>query len=241
MLSSWSLTSALLSIFIDKLHLAHFTGGISGRVISAAGILIYDHFASAVKVDAQNIWRGEIGTSELPTLTPLSVAWKSAELAQKKNDKYLDVHVNIFTPASFFEILKKTIIHDILSFEVQGFSDTAPGEIDFVVALKKMEGDQSTKMGSKSLKTFPKLELEAYLSPYMPQVKQLSNALERITEIASRHQTELESLRVKSALDADSIKSLQAQLRVAQKVLDRRSVKLVLSIIHRLKNFVRPN
>ena len=53
--------------------------------------------------------------------------------------EYLDVHTNIFTPHSFFSILKKAMLHEMFFFEVESFKDTSVGQIEFFVSLKNRQ------------------------------------------------------------------------------------------------------
>ena len=52
-----------------------------------------------------------------------------------------------------------------------------------MIELKKPNGIWSEDDKAKHIALFPKIELENVLSPYMPQVKALSEALARETEL----------------------------------------------------------
>ena len=58
-----------------------------------------------------------------PALASTDFAWEAANRVFEQR-KYYDVHVNIFTPASFFGILEKAIMHELVFFEIcQRFED----------------------------------------------------------------------------------------------------------------------
>ena len=40
-------------------------------------------------------------------------------------------------PASFIDILRRAILHEIIKFKVEKFEDTWVGQLEFMVALKK--------------------------------------------------------------------------------------------------------
>ncbi len=198
---------------------------------------VYDHLSSAVSVDAGKIWQEPVDAASAPTLAPLSLAWETA-CNLEKTGKYIDVHVNIFTPYSFLMILKKIILHGICSFQLRGFKDTAIGQLDFYVALVKPEFCHEKKSMSELLTEFPKIQLESILSPYMPQVKSLSNALERNIEITRNLQEELHRVTMELREKASQLEISERCLEVSQRVLDRKSVKLTLSLVHKISNLL---
>ncbi len=79
-------------------------------------------------------------------------AWDMT-LKNAAEKEYVDSHCHVFTPYSFFEIVKALIEHDLFDFEVADFHDTANHEIEFVVSLKKI----SKKDRRLQLKSVPKL------------------------------------------------------------------------------------
>ena len=199
---------------------------------------VYDHLSYAVSIDAGKIWQEPVDTLRAKTLAPLSLAWKTA-CDLEESGKYVDVHVNIFTPHSFLEVLKKMLVHDICSFQLKGFRDTEIGQLDFCVALCKPGGAASNRSVAEILSDFPKLALESLLSPYMPQVKALSTTLEKTTDIIKglQKQMEQQNLAVQTlTIEKDKIAS---ELKVAQKVLDRRSVKLTMRVTDKVFSWFR--
>jgi SAM-dependent methyltransferase len=199
---------------------------------------VYDHFSTAIKLDAGKVWTGTVDLSNSSRLTSSMYAWEMANNV-KKNGDYIDVHVNIFTPYSFFEILKGAIEHDIVTFEVKNFQDTLPGQLEFMVALKKPINANLSLAKPKCLDAIPELQLENLLSPYMPQVKSLSRAIEQLTRVTAKQQDELEKLKSAVYQEKSEQERLQLILAIAQQTLDRRSVKLTLFLVHKIASLFR--
>ena len=73
-------------------------------------------------------------------------------------------------------------MHDIINFEVERFEDTDVGQLEFFTILKKVVQVSDEDVVEKCLQTIPVIRLENILSPYMPHVKALSNAMESSTK-----------------------------------------------------------
>ena len=194
---------------------------------------VYDHFALANGTNAHHIWFGVVSPEDKRLLASEQFAWKAAQSVLNEG-AYFDVHVNIFTPASFFEILRKAISHNLVGFEVEKFRDTAVGQIEFMVSLKKTEKNSADNASSKSLTTIPTLPLDSLLSPYMPQIKQLSGALDKVTETNGNLHNEVQQLRDRSARESAERLKIETELIQAQKVLNRRSVRFALSFVDKI-------
>ena len=190
---------------------------------------VYDHFAKSVEMSAHEVWNGLLEGKKSRKLLSSQLAWDSANDV-KSNDGYYDVHVNIFTPQSFFEILERAILHDIISFEVDKFEDTDVGQLEFFTVLKKPVQIPDEDVKHKCLGTIPTIKLENILSPYMPQVKALSDAMQSSTRIIESLQKEASELRTEVKRNEKVIQEQQVSLDFMQSILDRRSVKLVLSL-----------
>ena len=193
---------------------------------------VYDHFAMASKVSGHDTWHGIANPEETNLLVSEAFAWDAA--CRVHNEAYYyDVHVNIFTPQSFFEILKKMIAHDIVLFETKEFLDTQIGQIEFLVQLQKPENEPSKGQKARCTKSLPKFKLESLLSPYMPQVKALTESIEALTKHLNKSEEELRDMREQIAVALDKKEKLEKELSVAQSMLDRRSVKIILALIHK--------
>ena len=115
------------------------------------------------------------------------------------------------------------------------FDAIAKYENDFqLVAVCDVNEQVLNLIKTKCLESIPRLKLESLLSPYMPQVKSLSKTLEEVTKVTSKLQKELEEMRVIVEQERNEQKRLELNLRTAQKTLDRKSVKLILFLVHKL-------
>lgn len=81
---------------------------------------------------------------------------------------YVDIHCNVYTPYSFFEIVKELIELGLFDYEVAYFHDTEPNDLEFHVSLKK-----SAKSKNQKLQTIPKLKPD-------PSVKELQTEIEKL-------------------------------------------------------------
>jgi SAM-dependent methyltransferase len=97
---------------------------------------VYDHFSNFLDVDCHQIWAdGNTGTAQTARRNPktgLDMAINSYT-----SDHYFDSHCWVFTPYSFFELLKDMTEAGLCKFEVIDFIDTRKNEIEFYVTLKK--------------------------------------------------------------------------------------------------------
>ena len=57
--------------------------------------------------------------------------------------RYFDVHVNIFTPSSFCSIFRSLVSNDLLSFAIDEFEDTPIGKIEFSAVLRAVDPEGS--------------------------------------------------------------------------------------------------
>ena len=219
---------------------------------------VYDHFSSALNVNGGQVWSGLINAADLLPLTSESIAWTKA-LDVHERQSYNDVHVNIFTPWSFFEVIKRAIANDLFHCEICAFRDTLPNQIEFLVGLKKpRENGSSAKI--KCSNSIPVLTVDSFISPYMPQVASLSSALEKSNNALETSNRALDSsnsalataTRINEQLvqqNKDAQEWFNSEIRkfsgdrenleLIQKVLDRKSIKFTLRIMHFLFSFKR--
>ena len=188
---------------------------------------VYDHSAMAINANGHNLWHGIVNADDTRLLASESIGWEAAHRVHKEGH-YYDVHVNIFTPESFCSILEQAISHEIVFFEVNKFVDTQVGQIEFMLQLKKPQNEPNELVKSRCLASIPKFEIESILSPYMPQVRALSAALQTSSELNLKLKEELTATQISSRAE---IERLQGELLVVYKVLKRKSVRLVLLII----------
>ena len=199
---------------------------------------VYDHSAMAINANGHNLWHGIVNADDSRLLASENIGWEAAHRVHKEGH-YYDVHVNIFTPESFCSILEKAISHEIVFFEVSKFVDTQVGQIEFMLQLKKSQNEANELVKSRCLASIPKFEIESILSPYMPQVKSLSNALEKVSETSVNQQKQLMELREQIGSQNKKIDELKDRLNLTQLVLDRRSVKLAVGLVDKFFSIIR--
>ena len=199
---------------------------------------VYDHSAMAINANGHNLWYGIVNADDSRLLASENIGWEAAHRVHKEGH-YYDVHVNIFTPESFCSILEKAISHEIVFFEVSKFVDTQVGQIEFMLQLKKPQNGSNELVKSRCLASIPKFEIESILSPYMPQVKSLSNALEKVSETSVNQQKQLMELREQIGSQNKKIDELKDRLNLTQLVLDRRSVKLAVGLVDKFFSIIR--
>lgn len=190
---------------------------------------VFDHHSSAVMIDGSKVWSGLLGPSDLVPLSSNQDALKYSHEVHKEG-VYHDVHVSIFTPLSFFSIIERLIHTELFSAEISGFWDTEVNDIEFFVCLKKPDCNQKSAK-EKCLSSIPRLAVNTLVSPYMPQVKSLSDSLRNITQVNQEFHGQIQKQR-------EEIKYLGEKLGVLQQVLDRISVKVVLKLMHIFFNFI---
>ncbi len=191
---------------------------------------VFDHYSSAVMIDGSRVWNGVLGREELVPLASNKDALKYAYEVHN-NSTYHDVHISIFTPLSFFSIIKNLIETDILMLEISGFEDTSINDIEFFVCLKKPQ-DGVDHVKEVCLASLPILPLHSLTSPYMPQVASLSESLRKITDVHQGFQNSFVRLEADKQHQNNQMELLEKELRVSQQVLSRRSVRGLLAAIH---------
>lgn len=100
----------------------------------------------------------------------------------RKNAKgigYVDSHCSVFTPYSFFEIIKYLIEYDLFDFEVVDFIDTAPSELEFYVSLRKCKPNTSKLKKRSSVPTLKapltEKQLQYQISELVEKLKLLND------------------------------------------------------------------
>jgi hypothetical protein len=185
-------------------------------------------------IDGSRVWNGILRKEELIPLASTEDALKYAQEVHC-NGVYRDVHVSIFTPLSFFAIIEGLIKTQVLMSEVMDFKDTSPNDIEFFVCLRKPE-DKGKSTQEMCLGSLPSLSLNSLTSPYMPQVKSLSESLKAIINTHTEFQNSFARLEADKEFLRRQMEVIKGELRLSQKVLDRKSVRAVMTLIHIASN-----
>lgn len=191
---------------------------------------VYDHFSSAVSTDTGGIWHGLLEDVEVIPLGGKKLALESARAAGCEN-MYYDVHVSVLTPQSFLDILRISRDASLIEFEIVDFIDTQIGDLEFFVSIKNINRDKRNIAKVGYLDTIPRLSTAQILSPYMPQVKQLSSTIEKLIDTQRDLLSEIDRLRDALGEKESSVNKIHDQLHEAQLVATRRSVKIALYLV----------
>ena len=123
---------------------------------------VFDHFANAAEVPVLSAWNGTLHKEHLRRAHSLPEAMKMARLAEAA-DQSVDCRCHVFTPESFFEVLRGCFELGLLWAEVARFWATEPNEQEFFVILRKLndELDKDARMRIR-LDSIPPLEVIAH-------------------------------------------------------------------------------
>ena len=120
---------------------------------------VFDYLANARNVSCLDAWIGPLLKQQAPRAHTIAEAWEKARLVAESN-QYLDCHCQVFTPISFFDLLRGLFELGLIDFKVSQFWTTAPNECEFFVILRRIspEHDGETKR-SIQLESLPPPEI----------------------------------------------------------------------------------
>ncbi len=100
---------------------------------------IFEHFSSAVAYDSKITWDSSIAIepTKFSNLHSEVGAWHAACQSAQNEQQYIDAHCWVFTPESFFTLLKSLIHLELFDFKVEKFYETVGCE--FYVSLKALD------------------------------------------------------------------------------------------------------
>lgn len=97
---------------------------------------LFDHKSLQTNVDLVEVWKGSVNIANLkPTNTLIDAYEKS--LMCFHDEKYYDVHVHVFTPTSFLNILETFTRIGLLDYRIREFQPTLPYTHEFSVLLER--------------------------------------------------------------------------------------------------------
>jgi predicted SAM-dependent methyltransferase len=99
---------------------------------------VFDYITAAVMHNGSIAWDCQIPIDPRQ-LKPIHSEQEAWQIAQRSllQDQYVDAHCWVFTPQSFFDLLKSLIHLELLDFKVEQFYETAGCE--FYVSLKALD------------------------------------------------------------------------------------------------------
>lgn len=162
---------------------ADVIGAYIDHLVRPNSATMYD-FASEYR---QAIYAGEIAANPNANYTVKEKRYTDTEafdmaVLNASGKEYVDSHCLVFTPHSFFEIIKRLINHGLINFEVVDFYDTVPGEIEFFVSLRKTPNMTSSK---KLLSSVPDLAAPISTAELQIKVSELEQQVHNILTSSS--------------------------------------------------------
>ena len=101
-------------------------------------------------------------------------------------DNYVDSHCFVFTPYSFFEIIRALIKHDLFDYEIAYFKDTPENQLEFYVSLRKAPASSR----ARKLRSIPRLPKPRQDRELQEEILRLRSELEE----AQRFEAELQNV-----------------------------------------------
>jgi glycosyltransferase involved in cell wall biosynthesis/2-polyprenyl-3-methyl-5-hydroxy-6-metoxy-1,4-benzoquinol methylase len=98
---------------------------------------IFDHIALIKKVDIVKAWDGNLDIDNLKGYGNPNDAYNLA-LESINSEKYNDVHVNIFTPTSFLDLLEIFSNLELIDFAIKDFYNTVQYNLEFIITLERL-------------------------------------------------------------------------------------------------------
>jgi len=98
---------------------------------------VFDHFAGATEVPLDSAWNGTLHQEHLRKRYSLTEAMTMARLAAASG-QHLDCTCHVYTPESFFEVLRGCFELGLLRVKVARYWATAPPEQEFFVILRRL-------------------------------------------------------------------------------------------------------
>jgi len=96
---------------------------------------VFDFAFGARTVDVVSAWEGTLDKTTLPHFTDLQGAFDIAKFCL---ENYKDVHVNVFTPASFLDLVEIASRLELVDFTIVYFSETARNTGEFFVSMERV-------------------------------------------------------------------------------------------------------
>jgi SAM-dependent methyltransferase len=103
---------------------------------------VFDFAFQARTIDAAKAWDAAVDKTNLPPFVDLDDAYLIARYCL---DHYKDAHVNVFTPASFLDLIEITSRLDLVDFTLLDFLDTAQNTDEFFVSMVRNRRAENRK------------------------------------------------------------------------------------------------
>jgi ubiquinone/menaquinone biosynthesis C-methylase UbiE len=147
--------------------------------------MMYDYASNyALSIDTASVWNDWDYYDKLPP----KLRWNKREaMAMALSKEYIDCHCHVYTPESFIKIIKELTKQKLIGFEIDYFIETQPYELEFFVALKKTQINDSN-LGAL-IKKIPKIKNynqdKAQAEILKKENKKLTEDIQNITSSSS--------------------------------------------------------
>jgi len=113
----------------------------ASKIAQATPGTIYDASAnhSQVATPAQ-LWAGDPAV-DLPRPDGAKDSAFAVAMDSLRSGRAVEVHCSVFTPYSFLDVLRATMRHGLIEFELETFRPTAISDMEFFVTLRKLPDD----------------------------------------------------------------------------------------------------
>src|ERR1039458_652469 len=156
---------------------ADVIGAYLDRQTKASSAVIYDYVSKfRENVVASEVWSNPHRDYRKKPANSLKQAYNTC-LENLKPGNYVDSHCFVFTPYSFFDIVRALIEHDLFGYEIAYFKDTPENQLEFYVSLRKVK--KST--AAHKLRSIPKLSKSTHESKLKAEVVRLKSELNNLT------------------------------------------------------------
>lgn len=179
----------------------------------ASSTMIFDyasHFRT--KLLAEEVWKGELylNTKTAPHRYSLEEALKISKNSKKE---YVDAHCYVFTPYSFFEVIRGLIELGLFDFKVISFYTTAPDQYEFLVAFQKVNNSISK---TARLKSLPDIDRDPYPREQAATITNLMDDIKSLRAGLEAFQVEINHMKRSKSWKAT--RPLRGALRVGKRI-----------------------
>lgn len=108
---------------------------------------VFEHFANARQVDAQQAWLSPVRIDAVPRLAGHGDAfgWHKSQVAAG-GEAYIDTHCSVFSPTGLIGLFRGAARLGLFPFRVEGFWPTAEGDFEFAVLLAPLDPEPESEI-----------------------------------------------------------------------------------------------
>lgn len=137
---------------------------------------VFDHHALITNTHGGEVWQGQYDDDKLLFRNnPLDAYNLSKEALAP--ERYIDVHVGVFTSTSFISLVKIFISIKRLFFKIAGFYDVSPNQIEFYVVFQRPEESEGIET---LLASIPSLQSDTFQAKQNQMMRYFTESLHKI-------------------------------------------------------------